>query len=85
LSKKSHREGEIFIPELCVVAPINNVLSTHLWLKATTLPTVLVRMGRLMLAEELRKEINSSMKIGAVQVPKGKKYHLKQLCILPEE
>jgi hypothetical protein len=71
VTKKKARDGEIFIPELCDIAPINHIMSSQMWLKATFLPTVIERIGHLLTAEQLRKSINQSVNIGTVDPPKG--------------
>jgi hypothetical protein len=72
LSKKEQkREGELLIPELCRIAPLNLVWSSKMWLTATLLPTTLIRIDRLLKANALRMSINCSSNIGVENLPNG--------------
>lgn len=60
--RNSYEDAEIhLIPELC----IKQEFPASLWLQAKILPTILERISRLLLFDELRTKINSQADIGA--------------------
>ncbi|XP_059487782.1 endoribonuclease Dicer-like [Neocloeon triangulifer] len=70
-SKRTPGDGEIFIPELCSSPGVNRVISSELWLKATTIPSVLERIRWLLSADELRSKINHGTGLGKTSIPYG--------------
>lgn len=68
-TKKTKRENlqqkQILIPELCTVHPF----PAYLWRKAVCLPCILYRLNSLLLAEQLRLLVASSISIGMKQLP----------------
>jgi endoribonuclease Dicer len=63
---------EVLVPELCQMAVATDALSAQLWIKVTTLPTILFRLSRLLMAEDLRQLISKETGLGLLTLPKGK-------------
>lgn len=61
---------EHLVPELCNRMDFPSLY----WLKATTLPSILHRISRLLVAEKLRVTIASECSIGVVQLPPEQKW-----------
>lgn len=70
-TKKTKRENlqqkQILIPELCTVHPF----PAYLWRKAVCLPCILYRLNSLLLAEQLRLLVASSISIGMINLPEN--------------
>ncbi|RWS31367.1 endoribonuclease Dicer-like protein [Leptotrombidium deliense] len=73
-TKKSKRENlqekQILVPELCIVHPF----PASFWRKVVCLPCILYRLNSLLVAEELRREVALSIRVGIVELPPNEKW-----------